>query len=197
MAVELKRFEQYGTWNGTLSNHKAWKFQQKNYPFCFSTLVVVLSTQSSKMASCTSCLIWPHGWSHEPLTIRASSKNLSFGNSRTIKKPFWSMLHLWSCLFRSQNQSSSRHVSGWNHLPKCQACSLEKSSLGRPLCPHGPRQVKWISSWRRGMTRGWWGLGYNFGRWRTLLVSICWEARVVERSIFGRQYWIKSERKRL
>ena len=28
-------------------------------------------------------------------------------------------------------------------------------------------------------------LGYNFGRWRSLLVLVCWEARAVERSILG------------
>ena len=62
-------------------------------------------------------------------------------------------------------------------------------------------QGRW-SEYPRGIV-GWDGmmgliwLGYNFGRWRSLLVSVCWEARVVERSIFGRQSWIKSDRKQL
>ena len=50
-------------------------------------------------------------------------------------------------------QSISRSVSGWKQLPKCQACSLENAARGRFLCPHGPRQVKWISSWHCGMRR--------------------------------------------
>ena len=113
----------------------------KNDPFCFSTLVVVLSIQSSKMASCTSCLIWPHGWSHASkpstfATIGASSKNLSLmlGEHKNYQEPFWSMLHLWSFLFGSpQPIKLALHVSGWKHLPKMSSLQCSCPNQASPI----------------------------------------------------------------
>ena len=105
-------------------------------------------------------------------------------NSRNITKPF----HLWPFLFGSPNKSSSRHISRWNHLPKCQACCADK------VCPNqnshllgSVRTKKTSLSARTQASEGWtyprgivgWDglmgliwLGYTFGRWRTLLVSL-------------------------
>ena len=91
-------------------------------------------------------------------------------------------------VFLVGNNSPNVKPAHWKMLPA--ADFFVRTGRGRwSEYPRG------IVGWDGMMGLIW--LGYNFGRWRSLLVSVCWEARVVERSIFGRQSWIKSDRKQL
>ena len=86
------------------------------------------------------------------------------------------MLHLWPSLFGSPNKSSFMPKSDFSLGSVRKVCRgqlfPENSDLGRPLCLHGPgrkwNEYRWILHGLMGLI---W-LGYTFGRWRTLLVSI-------------------------
>ena len=163
------------------------------------------SCQNRHLVHCTSCLIWPHDSSYasEPstsVTIRGSSKNSSFWGIQEISGQTFEVCSICDpfCLAVRTNQSPGVFLVG-NTSPNVKPAHWKMLPAADFFVCTG--QGRW-SEYPRGIV-GWDGmmgfiwLGYNFGRWRSLLVSVCWEARVVERSIFGRQSWIKSDRKQL
>ena len=195
---------------------------KKKHLFCFSTLMVVFSTQSSKMGACTTCLIWPHGSSHASkppkfATLQGLLRILLSGEHKKYQATFLKYAPLVILSVSQSPTNQARTARFWLEPPQMSSlqCScpnqtspITSLALGpcgqRGLPREGvglfvrtdPRQVKvniLVALWHYGIDL----VGIQFWKMETLLVSICWEARVVERSIFGRQYWIKSDRKQL
>ena len=126
--------------------------------------MVVLSTQSSNMGACTTCLIWPHGSSHASkppkfATLKGLLRILLSGEFKNYQETFleyapFVILSVW------QSEPVKLHARFWlEPPPQISSLLIREIFCGQTSLSAGAQasKVKFLmASWDE---TGWWGWG--------------------------------------